>query len=206
MIKSILRYLVTISLTLAGLWLVGLLVFVGFVQMQPLPTDPKADGIVVLTGGDGRVAVGLQLLGEGRAQRLLISGVHAETNKQNLLPAQGQADKANAKLLTCCVDLGYAAGSTVGNAEEASAWAAQHAKGSLIVVTAAYHVPRTRLEFAQAMPETALIFYPIYRDNVKLDSTWREPWRIPGTVQLIAVEYSKYLFAVGRSFSKYLPL
>lgn len=206
MIKSILRYLVTISLTLAGLWVLGLLVFVGYVQMQSLPTDPKAEGIVVLTGGEGRVAPALKLLAEKRAKRLLISGVHPETNKQNILPAQGESDKANARLLECCTDLGYAAGSTLGNAEEAADWAAQNAKSSLIVVTAAYHVPRARLEFARILPDTALIFYPIYRDNVKLDSTWREPWRIPGTVQLIALEYSKYLFVLGRSFSKYLPL
>lgn len=209
--KAIIRYFLTIALTLAGVWLLGLIFFIGYVQVQET-TDAifvggPADGIVVLTGGEGRVAVGITLLAEKRGKRLLISGVHPETNKQNILPAQAAADKNNIKLLQCCTDLGYAAGSTLGNAEEAAAWAKKQNAKSLVIVTAAYHVPRARLEFARAIPDATLLFYPLYRENVKLDvATLKEPWTIPGTVQLIATEYSKYLFAAWRSFSRYLPL
>lgn len=207
---QIIRYLLTISLTLAGAWFVGLLMFVAYVQVQAMPdmgpSGTPADGIVVLTGGEGRVAVGIKLLADKQGRRLLISGVHPETNKQNILPAQAVPDKANTALLECCVDLGYAADSTVGNAEEAAKWAGERRMKSLLIVTAAYHLPRARLEFARVLPDAALLFYPLTRDNVKLGAALEEPWTIPGTVQLIATEYSKYLFAVGRAFSRYLPL
>lgn len=204
-----LRYLITLSLSLAGAWLLGLLVFVAYVQIQTPAALPAAstpvDGIVVLTGGEGRVAVGIELLAAKRGKRLLISGVHSETNKQNILPAQAAADKENMRLLQCCTDLGYAADSTLGNATEAAVWAQQQKASSLLIVTAAYHAPRARLEFARALPDVALTFYPLARENVKLDAALTEPWTIPGTIELVAVEYSKYLFAVGRSFAKYLP-
>lgn len=207
---QVVRYLLTLSLLLAGVWLVGLLVFVAYVQIQTTSDEifaaEPADGIVVLTGGEGRVAVGIKLLADNRGKRLLISGVHPETNKQNILPAQAAADKANIRLLECCTDLGYAADSTIGNAEEAAGWAKQHNAKSLVIVTAAYHLPRARLEFARALPDATLLFYPLARDNVKLGAALQEPWAIPGTVQLVAVEYSKYLFAASRSFSRYLPL
>lgn len=208
--KAVIRYLLTLTLTLGLAWVIGLLVFVGYVQIQE-STDSiffgePADGIVVLTGGDGRVAEGIKLLSDKRGKRLLISGVHPETNKQNILPAQAAADKNNKRLLECCTDLGYAAGSTIGNAEEAAAWAEKLNAKSLVIVTAAYHLPRARLECAQAMPNVTLLFYPLYRENVKLAVTLKEPWNIPGTMQLIATEYSKYLFALVRRFSKYLPL
>lgn len=209
--KAIIRYFLTITLTLAGIWLLGLLIFIGYVQLQETTdaifTGTPADGIVVLTGGEGRVAVGLTLLKEKRGKRLLISGVHPETNKQNILPAQAANDKENIRLLQCCTDLGYAAGSTLGNAEEAAAWAKQQNAKSLVIVTAAYHLPRARLECARSMPDVTLRFFPLYRENVKLDvAKLKEPWEIPGTVQLIATEYSKYLFAAWRSFSRYIPL
>lgn len=210
--KAILRYLVTISLTLAGLWVLGLLVFIAHVQTQErsaaiYTAGQPADGIVVLTGGEGRVAQGLRLLREARGKRLLISGVHPETNKKNILPAQAAADQENRRLLECCTDLGYVAESTVGNAEEAARWAQQQGAQTLVIVTAAYHLPRARLESAQAMPQLTLLYYPLARENVKLATGfWAEPWAIPGTLQLIATEYSKYLFALGRNFSKYLPL
>ena len=62
----------------------------------------QADGIVVLTGGKSRINEGVRLLAAGKAKRLLISGVHAQTSVRQLsrlVPGAGP-------LFNCCIDLG----------------------------------------------------------------------------------------------------
>lgn len=51
-----------------------------------LPTEPlrHTDGIAVLTGGAERVETGLRLLREGRADRLIVSGVHPDVTLADL--------------------------------------------------------------------------------------------------------------------------
>ena len=104
-------------------------------------------GIVALTGGDERLDAAVSLLENRSGQRLLISGVHPTTTKQELkLLSHG------GRRFDCCADLGYAAENTHGNAEEAARWARAHRFKSLIVVTARYHMPRSLTEFQAAMP------------------------------------------------------
>jgi uncharacterized SAM-binding protein YcdF (DUF218 family) len=182
----------------------GFLVFIAMVQTQAVPIDPRADGMVVLTGGEGRVPVALELLKQKRAQALLISGVHKGATEAQVGEAQGMNDADSKALFDCCVDLGYLAGSTVGNAEEAAQWARDKQFKSLIIVTANYHAPRARLEFAAAMPDAQLTYYPLARNTETLQKWWQEPVatlrRFPGTMQNMMIEYGKYLFALGRTF------
>src|SRR5262245_39456233 len=50
------------------------------------PIEPqKADGIVVLTGGEDRLPAAVKLLQAHKGDRLLISGVHHETTREQLL-------------------------------------------------------------------------------------------------------------------------
>ena len=64
---------------LSGLATLLALLGAGFVWFaidarRPEPIPPRAGGIVVLTGGAGRIELGLRLLAEQRADLLLISG------------------------------------------------------------------------------------------------------------------------------------
>lgn len=205
------RWVLTVVLAFAAAWVFGLVLFLAQVQLQRVPATLKADGIVVLTGGEGRVAEGLKLLADMKGTAMLISGVHPEATKDSITKAQNITDARQQSLLQCCVDLGYTAGSTVGNAEEAATWARTKKLASLIVVTAAYHIPRSRLEFVQALPNVKLVYYPLARENVPLDvggvKWWRAPvefvQQFPGTAQLMAWEYTKYLFALGRAIIRY---
>ncbi|MDP6952784.1 MAG: YdcF family protein, partial [Alphaproteobacteria bacterium] len=72
-----------------------------------------------------------------------------------------------------------------------AAWMAKEGYRSLRLVTAAYHMPRSLLEFHRAMPDLRLIPHPVFPDSVRLDAWWRHP----GTVALLASEYAKYLLA-----------
>ena len=62
------------------------------------------------------------------------------------------------------------------------------------LVTASYHIPRSLLLFQRAMPEVRLQANPVFTEHVKL-ANW---WFFPGTMKLLALEYSKYLISLLR--------
>jgi uncharacterized SAM-binding protein YcdF (DUF218 family) len=176
----------------AALWAAG---FVWFATSLPEAVgDParKTDAIVVLTGGSGRVGQGLRLLADRRAERLFVSGVYRGVEVEDLLKAQdGAAPDPEAR---CCVTLGYEALSTRGNAAETARWIEGKDIASLRLVTAAYHMPRSLLEFRRAMPGIDLVPHPVFPEHVKQHAWWR--W--PGSAALLVQEYNKYLVTLLR--------
>lgn len=166
--------------------------FAAFVLTLPgaPPAAPEAEGIVVLTGGDERIDVALRLLEEKHAGRLLISGLHAATGRVAL---QRQHPTRSAAF-DCCVDLGWAARDTPGNATEIARWARAHGYRSLIVVTASYHMPRALLELDAQLGDVTLIPYPVTPGAIAGPDAWRDP----ETVKLFAGEYMKYVAAQAR--------
>ena len=104
----------------------------------------KADGIVVLTGGDNRIEAGAKLMSEGRAKRMLISGVNRKVSREEMQRLLN-LDK---QVFNCCVDLGYEALDTVGNADETRTWANTNGYTRLIIVTSRYHMPRSLAELS----------------------------------------------------------
>lgn len=160
--------------------------FVAFVSLLPMTPQevPKADGIVVLTGGGTRLDRAEALFERGVGRRLLISGVDQETSKETLkrLIHGGQR-------FDCCADLGYGAEDTRGNAEEARTWTRAHDFHRLLLVTARYHMPRSLQEFSAAMPDVTFLPYPVEQGRIDL-SDW---WRYPRTIFLLHREYVKYL-------------
>ncbi len=166
----------------------GLVRFVGELPTGVSEPDVRTDAIVVLTGGSGRLVEGLTLLERGFGEKLFVSGVYRGVDVEELLRvarADGGSDSAGR------IALGHEADDTRGNALETSAWMAGEGYGSLRLVTAAYHMPRSLLEFARAMPDVALVAHPVFPASVRLDRWWRHR----GTVILLASEYAKYLLA-----------
>jgi uncharacterized SAM-binding protein YcdF (DUF218 family) len=167
--------------------------FFGFVWLLPdrqIVLDNRADGIVVLTGGNDRIGDALELLATGRGKRLLITGVNPDTTTTDIAR---QVVSYN-KLLACCVDLDYSALNTYGNAVQARRWAVAHGFQSLIVVTSSYHMPRALAELAHQLPDAALIPFPVVSDRLRI-----EPWWSSGdTTKLVLSEYLKYLAAKVR--------
>jgi uncharacterized SAM-binding protein YcdF (DUF218 family) len=95
------------------------------------------------------------------------------------------------------VDLGRAALDTRGNAAETSEWVARHGFSSLIVVTSSYHMPRTLIEYARAMPHVQLIPHAVLSSNFHIDKWWSHD----GTWRLLFSEYVKYLNALTQYVS-----
>jgi len=151
---------------------------------------PEGDGIVALTGGAERLSAAITLLEAKRAQRLLISGVNAQTSETALAAQHGRSPE----LFSCCIDTGREAADTIGNAREIALWAREHGFRRLIVVTAAYHMPRATLELARAYPAIEIIAYPVHPRPIDLDAWWYDPV----TIRVLMSEYVKYLVALAR--------
>lgn len=178
-----------LSLVVAGL-VGGFIAFAVSATAVPEPQELKADAIVVVTGGEDRISAALGLLRHGSGRRLLISGVNPRTSAAAIRDQTGE----RRQLFECCVDIGREASDTIGNAEETRDWAATHGYHSLIVVTSAYHMPRTLAEFARAMPHMALSAHPVAPRHSR-DRPW---WQHPGSMRLLASEYVKYIAAITR--------
>ncbi len=164
-------------------WCGGFLWFLLNTYMPSVP-PARADGIVVLTGGEDRLATAFQMLDEGRADQLLISGV---PNTVSLRDMERSAHLARPPA-DSHVTLGHHAQTTVGNADETAAWVAAHHIHTLIVVTAGYHMPRAVLELSRAMPAVRL--YPMrVQPAVIYDGLKPHVWR------LLLSEYTKWLLA-----------
>ena len=172
------------------LLIIGFIVFANSVDREHSVPQRSADGIAVLTGGMSRIDEAMKLLAEGKAKRVLITGVNRTTTTKELKELASQGDQ----YFTCCVDIDKEARNTIDNATETSEWVALHHYGSIIVVTSNYHMPRALAELARVMPGVTLIPYSVVDNNVHLER-W---WTYPGTTRLLLSEYLKYLPALSR--------
>lgn len=173
------------------LWAVGLWAFADRVNRLATPDEvAPAEGVVALTGGSVRIAAATKLLEDGKATRLLISGVNRAATPADIRAVA----KATQRYYSCCVDLGFEATSTVGNARETAGWARAHNFHSLIVVTSDFHMPRAMLELHEALPDVALTPYPV--KSSELDAArW---WRTAEGARRMTFEYCKYLVILTR--------
>lgn len=179
-------------LILGMIWAVGLLAFSGRVEQSTPAKEPSvADGVVVLTGASNiRLEAATKLLEAGKGKRLLISGVNREATREDVL----NVTKAVKPIYDCCVDLGFAAANTVGNARETAEWARAKGYHSLIVVTADYHMPRAMLELRATLPDTVLYPYPVATEGLDAHRWWKQN----ATTRRMVVEYCKYLAILAR--------
>lgn len=170
---------------LAALWVAGLVWFAGKAAGAPRPGPARTDAIVVLTGGSERIATGLTLLAQRRADQLFISGVETGVALDELLVLAERTPG----VLDHRITVGYRAADTLGNAEEAAGWMRARGFRSLRLVTPNYHMPRSLLAFRRLLPDIAIHPHPVQPETVHLDDWWL--W--PGTTRLLISEYHKYL-------------
>jgi uncharacterized SAM-binding protein YcdF (DUF218 family) len=175
------------------IWTIGLFAFADRVRgFTPAPEPARADAIVALTGPSAeRVNAAIRLLGQDKGQRVLISGVNRDVRRQELRALTPGSNR----LFNCCVDLGFEAEDTVGNAQEIAAWADAKGYDSLIVVTSDYHMPRALTEIRAAAPGVELTPYAVETPSLD-NSRW---WRAAVTARRMTLEYMKYLAALARA-------
>ncbi len=172
------RILLSFLVILVAVWTGGLVIFSAFIPDKVVDTDSATDAIVVLTGGDNRVATGIELLKEGNAKRLFVSGVHEDVLLNELVMAARQQNPD----LSCCIELGYQAHNTHQNAREVVTWVKANNINSIRLVTSNYHLPRSLLEIRHQYPNLAIVPHPAFgdKDSVK-------------HLRLMVLEYTKFL-------------
>ena len=192
---ALLRWTLTSGATALALLIGGFFVFCATIPRADEKThDDLADAvasypveqraIVVLTGERGvRIQEGLNLGATGIADRILISGVHPDTTKADLM-AMGSWT-----MLECCVDLGPRARTTRDNAIEARDWLEGHNYRAALLVTSDFHLRRARAELRREMPDIVIIDVPVASDLAP-EREWMSrlvSWRVLGK------EYLKFL-------------
>lgn len=128
-------------------WAAGLVWF-SLSMPAPAPLDIRTDAVVVLTGGQGRLARGLEVLDADAAPRMLISGVAPATSAAMIAEAAGIP---LSRLST--TDLGYGAIDTRSNAQETASWLRRRNATSVRVVTSSDHMRRALLELSRVLPQ-----------------------------------------------------
>ena len=186
------RFLAVIGIIVL-VWLVGLFAFADRVRrLAPADEPARADAIVALTGPSAeRVNAAIRLLEEDKGERVLISGVNREVRRAELR----ELTPGSNRLFNCCVDLGFEAENTTGNAQEIAAWARAKGYDSLIVVTSDYHMPRSLVEIRSAAPGIELTPYAVETPALD-DSRW---WKAAVTARRMTLEYMKYLAALAKA-------
>ena len=157
------------------LYALGFVVF-AFTLGKTAPSDARpVDAAVVLTGGSGRIEHAVQVLREGKAKRLLVSGTDPSVTKNDIARRVG----GSRALLDCCVDLGSESVDTRSNAEETARWLTKHRFRSVRLITSDWHMRRARYEFAKVLDSK----YELETDAVQSE---------PSFLTLFA-EYNKYV-------------
>ncbi len=162
-------------------WATG---FLWFRQQIPQTTnnfaENSADAIIVLTGDDGRLAYGIELLAENKAKVLFISGAGAQVTVADIM--HHVPEEMQKKIDLTKIALGHEAVNTIGNAREIKEWLSKENYKKIILVTSNYHMPRSLLEVSSALPAVTITPAPVIdNDN-----------------ELIFSEYHKYFASILR--------
>lgn len=156
--------------------------------------DVKADAIVVLAGGRGRVEEGLKLYREGQGRALYLIGVDPSVRKSDLFRERA------GETLGEGVYLEKASTNTLENAIYARDMIVRKDVTSIKLITSRYHMKRATLIFRNALPKDIAIYsHPV--DSINLKGEW---WSHSGSFRLLFSEFYKYclfrfffLFAPG---------
>ncbi|SIQ35206.1 Uncharacterized SAM-binding protein YcdF, DUF218 family [Rhizobium sp. RU20A] len=186
-LRRFVRFAFYALLITAAIFLAGFLYFADVVASLQPPDRPKADAIVVLTGGFQRIDQAVELLKAGAGERLLISGVNPSTSGSQIR----RNTQTPRDLFECCVDIGRQAIDTIGNANETAQWARGKGYLRVLVVTNNYHMPRSLLELRRAAPDIEFIAFPVVNSDLKT-SNWLSN---PMALRTILLEYIKTMAA-----------
>lgn len=153
----------------------------------------KADAIVVLAGGKGRVDEGVRLYREGRAAYLFLIGVDPSVRKSDLYRPQAGDPSPDGVILE------RASRNTLENSIFGRDVIMRHRVKSVLLITSRYHMKRSAILFRNALPRD-LTIYPYPVDTRNLKEAW---WNHGGSFSLLFSEFYKY--CMFRSFFLLAP-
>jgi len=139
--------------------------------MLPQPAgDERTDGVIVLTGGEGRIPRGLDVLRAGDARLMLVSGVDPEVRPREFAASYD----VERKYMRCCITLGFEAVDTRSNGREAARWIAANDLKSVRLITTDWHMRRAAFELRQALPDDIVLVYDAVPGHPSLNMLFKE--------------------------------
>lgn len=184
------RMLGLITFLLVFSWALGLALFVHAMPQESTSATVKTDAIIVLTGGNARVERGFHLLAEGSAPVLMISGVGKNVTLAEMLVTHSTpAIAADIERRGGSVVLDHVARTTQSNAREAAQFVRERGYGSIRLITAHYHMPRSMAEMQRALPEVRIVPDAVFPAGFR-----RDQWMQHKTSRdLVLSEFHKYI-------------
>lgn len=156
---------------IAALFLIYAFGFLAFAVTLPAPApQSKTDAVIVLTGGAGRIARGLEVVEQGLAEEMFVSGVDPEVK-----PAEFAKEfEVPNRTMDCCVTLGFLAVDTRSNAGEVAQWMKEKEFDSARLVTTDWHMARAYSEVAGSLPAGTDIVRDAVASNPNLATLFLE--------------------------------
>lgn len=182
------KLLISVILLL-GFWTAGLAAFCYRIYHFETDTGTQTDAIIALTGGKNRISEAVELLNDGKAEKLFISGVQKNISLDELVKRPDITLKTTRE-----ITLDKKSTNTVENAKETVEWIKNNKISSIRLVTSNYHMLRSEEEFEALDPQLKIIRHPVYSENVS--AMW---WKNIGSFCLLASEYNKFLFVYARN-------
>ncbi len=146
------------------------------------PREVKADAIVVLAGGKGRVEEGVRLYRERKASWLFFIGVDPSVRRSDLYHPQPGDPSPDGVILE------KASRNTLENAIYGREVIMQKNIRSILLITSRYHMKRASILLRNALPRDVAIYaYPVDSHNLK--EAW---WNHGGSFHLLFSEFYKY--------------
>ena len=131
----------------------GFIVFLKKIEYTKVNYNDQTDGIAVLTGGKGRINLGLELFNKRRNLRLLISGVDKKVSDRNIIPN----DFKNKSKVT----IDKESKSTYQNAKKINKWISTYKLQNITIITSYYHMPRSMMLTQLLTPNINFYAYPV---------------------------------------------
>ena len=131
----------------------GLIFFFKKIQYNEINFNPQTDGIAVLTGGKGRINLGLELFNKNKNLKLIISGVDKKVSDKSIIPN----DFLNKSNITIDKD----SESTYQNAKIVNNWATKYKLKNVSIITSYYHMPRSMILMQLLVPSVNFYAYPV---------------------------------------------
>lgn len=164
MILKLINSVFITTLTLLIVWGLGWMWFATNIALaEPEQEIKSVDAIIVLTGGNGRINAGLNLLNKKVAPKLFISGVSKNVTEEEVLKNWKKYNDTT----PCCITLGFESTDTISNATEVEDWVQKNNVHSILLVTSSYHMPRATMEIKQRLPKIEITEYPVLSSDFK---------------------------------------
>ena len=157
------------------------------------PREVKADAIVVLAGGKGRVEEGVRLYRERKGKWLFFIGVDPTVRKADLYPSLPGGPSPDGVILE------KNSRNTLENAVLGRDVIMKKEVRSIILITSRYHMKRASILLRNTLPkDVAIYLYPV--DSKNLKEAW---WSHGGSFHLLFTEFYKY--CIFRAFFLLAP-